>query len=33
MWPGGLPAGAGILRFSVKPALAQLAISLALDSL
>jgi hypothetical protein len=30
--PGGLPAGAGSLRFSGKPALAQTAISLALDS-
>ena len=31
--PGGLPAKAGSLRFSQSPALAQLAISLALDSL
>ena len=32
-WPGCLPAIAGTLRVSAKPALAQLAISLALDSL
>jgi hypothetical protein len=32
-WPQGLPAKAGSLRFSQSPALAQLAISLTLDSL